>query len=676
MKRAVLPFITCILIVSSVLAQSANNRNTFREPRIIPLPFDVVVDQYSTPVISAAGDVAFISSVMTGSLISFSVSSGRMLSSVSFGKVAGIITMVELEKHRLIALPTANDPDSGLRATVSIIDAADAERPQRIALVELPLTAHLTPTTRALLTADGRFGVIASSFHKPELFSFSVETGKITSKVSLSGWPSEMAMYDGKKANADSTVAVVSAESNTLCIVTLDQFGRLSGGRTFTHTGVRLDVSNNPGFSSDGQIVYLAFSDGEYLFSIDALRAKALGVVKLTSPPHRITVTKDQNGSDLIAVTRIGQGGKPSGVTLLTYDKGHFTIKAEFTPPDNIQFSRVSNVVFNRDASLALIGSKNGFLFAFNTKTGELESHRAMGNEIRGFALNSSTHTLIAVRSTAKTDEIAVVGFDTTDRKTLAAPVTSKTVAEIRPEIRKVSTDVSQMRITIEGTNFNKGTALEFVKAGDVVLRKIPVVVSDKQLIITLPAKTLEALGKFNLRVSTPDKATSNAVAMEPSPGYAGGPIVATVLKTTSPALPGRVALQKPENVPTVSKAKAAPLPRVASAVQSVRTVEADGGLRVFVETDGEVKFQDFTLTDPSRIVIDILGVQNRFGNKVIPVDSGKIDRVRVGQPKPGVVRVVLDANANVGYSLTQDGRSLVIDVGRQAPRVSPTLLF
>src|SRR4030095_5328127 len=144
MKRVVLPFITCILIVSSTLAQSANNRNAFREPRIIPLPFDVVVDQYSTPVISAAGDVGFISSVMTGSLISFSVTSGKVLSSVSFGKVAGIITMVEPDRHRLIALPTANDPDHGLAATVSIIDAADPERPERIALVELPSTAHLT----------------------------------------------------------------------------------------------------------------------------------------------------------------------------------------------------------------------------------------------------------------------------------------------------------------------------------------------------------------------------------------------------------------------------------------------------------------------------------------------------------------------------------------------------
>src|SRR6185295_14960208 len=153
------------------------------------------IDQSSIPLIASSGEVAFISSVMTGSLIAFSVTSGKVLSDVSFGNVAGIITMVETEKRRLIALPTANDPDHRRPATVSIIDSSDVERPERISLVELPLAAHLSPASRALLTTDGRFGVIASSF-QPELYSFSVETGKILSSISLSGWASEMAIYE------------------------------------------------------------------------------------------------------------------------------------------------------------------------------------------------------------------------------------------------------------------------------------------------------------------------------------------------------------------------------------------------------------------------------------------------------------------------------------------------
>jgi hypothetical protein len=103
--------------------------------------------------------------------------------------------------------------------------------------------------------------------------------------------------------------------------------------------------------------------------------------------------------------------------------------------------------------------------------------------------------------------------------------------------------------------------------------------------------------------------------------------------------------------------------------VQSVRTRSENGGFSISVDSDGEARFQDFTLTDPARIVIDILGVQNRFGNKVIPVSSEVVERVRVGQPKAGVVRVVLDTNGSVGYNLTRQGTSLIIDVGPQVSR-------
>ena len=677
--------IISMLLISSAIAHVAGDRKQLSEPRIISLPSDVVLDPSSTPLIASTGEVAFVSSVMTGALVSFSVTTGKVLSDVSFGDVAGIISMIEPKKRRLIALPTANDPDHRRPAAVNIIDASNAEYPERVALIELPLVAHLTPASRAFLTTDGRFGCIASSFQEPELYSFSVETGKILSSISLSGWPSEIAMYESKKPNSGAVVAVVSHQSNTLSIVTLDQFGKLSSTRTFSHEGVRFDVSNNPAFSNDGEIVYTAFCKGEYLFAIDAQRAKGLGVVRLKSAPHRITVTKDQTGNDLIAVTRIGKpGGKPSGVTLLNYAKGQFTVKAEFDPPDGIQFSGVSSVVFNTDASLAFIGSTSGALFAFTTRTGELESHKALGNEVRGFALSNSTRTLIGIRSTPKNDEIAVIGFEPNET---SAPA-EQTPSMAAPEITRVSTDANQVRITIDGVNFSKVLALEFVKAGEVVLRKTPVVVSDKQLSITVPNQTLEALGKFDLRVVGNDKSTSNTVAMEPLPSQSALPLMATSVKS-KPTPPHELAIaQEQADVPVsaskpiaspklqlektklqLEKPRVSPTPKSASAVQAVRTRSAKGGFSISVESDGEARFQDFTLTDPSRIVIDILGVQNRFGNKVIPVASEVVDRVRVGQPKAGVVRVVLDTNGSVSYNLTRQGTSLIIDVGPQISR-------
>ena len=94
-----------------------DNRRHFGEARVIALPTDIIVDQYSAPLISSSGDVAFVSSVMSGALISLSVASGKILSWVTCGEIAGIASMVETDKRRLIVLPTANDPDHGHPAT-------------------------------------------------------------------------------------------------------------------------------------------------------------------------------------------------------------------------------------------------------------------------------------------------------------------------------------------------------------------------------------------------------------------------------------------------------------------------------------------------------------------------------------------------------------------------------
>jgi hypothetical protein len=678
LKRMALSLKICLLILSLSIARGNDNRRRFGEVRIIPLPPDVIVDEYSAPVISCGGDVAFVSSVMSGALISFSITSGKVLSSVTFGEIAGMVSMVEADKRRLIALPTANDPDHGRPATVSVIDATNADRLERIAVVELPSDAHLTPTTRALLTQDARFGLVASSFNQPALFSFSVETGKINSSLRLPGWPSEIVLYDGRKDNTDCLVAVVSVEVNTLSIIKLDRLGRLSAGKSFSPTGMSFDISNNPAFSADGRIVYVAVHNGEHLFSLETQGGSILGQIKLLSPPQRITVVKNQTGGDLIGITRTGSSlGKKPGVTILASDRGVLTVRTEFTPPESIQFSRANNVVFDSDTSVALVGTMNGILFAFKTKTGELESHKVIGSAVRTLALNNCTRTLVAVSSTPKTDQIVILGFNQADLGVPDAQVTSRVV----PQISKVTSDPTQLRMIIEGSNLNRGARVEFVKAGNVVVRQTPVILSDKQLAVTVPMKTVEALGRFELRIATTDKALSNAVTIDPSTlrsvAYAESASVKTktlaaVRTETSAALRAeksaavkaeKSSAAKAEKSPAVKTATLPPS-KPATVVRSVRTLAADGGLRVFVETNGEAKFQDFTLTDPSRIVVDIVDVQNRYGNKTIPVDSRMIERVRVGQPRAGVVRVVLDTNGVVSYRLMREGGSLIIEVG------------
>jgi len=91
-----------------------------------------------------------------------------------------------------------------------------------------------------------------------------------------------------------------------------------------------------------------------------------------------------------------------------------------------------------------------------------------------------------------------------------------------------------------------------------------------------------------------------------------------------------------------------------------------DGALRVAIETDGKVEFKDFTLTGPSRIVIDLAGVRSSLGSMTIPAAGGFVERVRVGEPSPGAVRIVIDLRAMTRYRLTREGASLIIVVGEE----------
>ena len=185
-----------VLILSLVLVYADSKKAKFGETRKITLPSYSVLDENAQPLIGASGKVGFVSSITDGSLISFSTTSGKILSSIIVGESVGPISMIEENGRRLIAAPAANLPAANHSATVTIVDATKAKQMQIVALLALPDGAQITPTTQAFLSKDARFCVIASSFDEPTLYSFNIETGKIISQFPLLGRPSEMAFYD------------------------------------------------------------------------------------------------------------------------------------------------------------------------------------------------------------------------------------------------------------------------------------------------------------------------------------------------------------------------------------------------------------------------------------------------------------------------------------------------
>src|SRR5206468_2533915 len=101
--------------------------------------------------------------------------------------------------------------------------------------------------------------------------------------------------------------------------------------------------------------------------------------------------------------------------------------------------------------------------------------------------------------------------------------------------------------------------------------------------------------------------------------------------------------------------------------VDNIRYWEAPNTLRVVVDLGGEIHFNQGEAKDPDRVFIDIspARLNTALNGKQWPVKSGLLQQIRVGQYEPSTVRVVLDVGT-VGHvtSFTlRDPDRLIIDV-------------
>jgi len=423
--------------------------------RNVSLPPSSILDQHAQPLIASSGKVGFVASVTGGSLITFSVTSGKILSTVAIGETLGSISMIETAGRRLVAVPAVNDPASGSPATVTIIDATSAKHPELKSLLMLPRDALITAATSAILTRDGRFCLIASSFDVPTLYSFDVETGQLVSHLALIGRPSGMAIHEGHSRRL---IAIASAASNNLAVIRVDDEGGLTSAANFSPSIARLEEVNNPAFSSDGRLIYIAGSTGDRLFALDSESGIIIDSISISSP-GLITVATTPDGMQIIAATRLGhpQSNKKAGVTIVTDSDGRLAAKSEFTPPDEIDFSPANNVAFTSDASTAFVGSTTGILFAFNTENGELESYHQTGGELRRLALSETAHSVAAVRSASTGDEVTIINFDVVgpDGTDPSAPA----IELLSPQVVEQGR-LKNLKLVVAGKNLTDGDSL------------------------------------------------------------------------------------------------------------------------------------------------------------------------------------------------------------------------
>ena len=117
----------------------------------------------------------------------------------------------------------------------------------------------------------------------------------------------------------------------------------------------------------------------------------------------------------------------------------------------------------------------------------------------------------------------------------------------------------------------------------------------------------------------------------------------------------------------------AAPAARAAAPpageLTAVSIVAAPGRVDFVLQVTGNVQVNDFFLSEPDRLVLDLVGAKLGTGQIKMydGVNRGGITNVRYAQYKPGTVRIVLDLESAKPYKVEQNGGEIRVSFGSSA---------
>ena len=130
-----------------------------------------------------------------------------------------------------------------------------------------------------------------------------------------------------------------------------------------------------------------------------------------------------------------------------------------------------------------------------------------------------------------------------------------------------------------------------------------------------------------------------------------------------------------PQGEPAPEAPAAGPARGPASRVLSVSAAGTPGKPEVVVKADGRLRYQDFFLGNPDRLVLDLKDVVSSAPAKSVDVNSQPVRRVRIGQfsvAAPRVARLVVDLDGRSPYHIVEASDGLRIVFGEGKPAAAP----
>ena len=118
-----------------------------------------------------------------------------------------------------------------------------------------------------------------------------------------------------------------------------------------------------------------------------------------------------------------------------------------------------------------------------------------------------------------------------------------------------------------------------------------------------------------------------------------------------------------PEMEAAATPASSEEMSRPAEKITAIQPITYGEELKVYIIGDGSItKYNVFTLTDPARVVLDLMGVELAAGKATVPPSDPLLKGIRMGT-HPDKVRVVFDLipAAGLPYHITSVGDRLVV---------------
>jgi type IV pilus assembly protein PilQ len=101
--------------------------------------------------------------------------------------------------------------------------------------------------------------------------------------------------------------------------------------------------------------------------------------------------------------------------------------------------------------------------------------------------------------------------------------------------------------------------------------------------------------------------------------------------------------------------------------VRAVSVLPAAGKVEVVIDLQGAVEVRDFTLANPARLVVDLVGARlTGPGAAYDGTNRGGVRNVRTAQFQPGTVRVVIDLDAVVDYEVVREEGAVRVSLGSE----------